>query len=114
MTPMTPMNRTDVTELIVTTRLQRGITWAAIAEAVGRSKEWVTAACLGQMALSSEQAAAVVGLLDLPPEDANTSGGELRVVVVHLRVSLVGASRRGGRAGQTWRGRRGGERHRCC
>jgi len=64
------MNRTDVTELIVTSRIRKGISWASIAEAVGLSKEWTTAACLGQMTMSAEQAAIVVSLLDLPDEAA--------------------------------------------
>jgi cyanate lyase len=32
---------------------------------VGLSKEWVTAACLGQMTLNSEQAALVGAIFDL-------------------------------------------------
>jgi cyanate lyase len=62
------MNRADVTELIVAARLRQGRTWAEVAETVGASKEWVTAACLGQMALTKEQAATVVELFDLPGE----------------------------------------------
>jgi cyanate lyase len=62
------MDRNDVTELIVTTRLSKGLKWSEVAEAVGSSKEWVTAACLGQMAFSTTQAQAVVELLELPQE----------------------------------------------
>ena len=62
------MNRADVTELIVAARLRQGRSWAEVAEAVGASKEWVTAACLGQMALSEAQAAIIVDLFDLPGE----------------------------------------------
>jgi cyanate lyase len=62
------MNRADVTELIVTARLRQGRSWAEVADAVGASKEWVTAACLGQMAMSETQAAVVVELFDLPGE----------------------------------------------
>jgi cyanate lyase len=62
------MNRADVTELIVTARLRQGRTWAEVADAVGASKEWVTAACLGQMAMSEAQATVVVELFDLPGE----------------------------------------------
>jgi cyanate lyase len=36
---------------------------------VGLSKEWVTAACLGQMTLSPEQAAVVGQVFDLSEED---------------------------------------------
>jgi cyanate lyase len=59
------MNRNDVTEQIVATRIAKGITWASVAEAVGTSKEWATAACLGQMALSEAQAATVGALFEL-------------------------------------------------
>jgi cyanate lyase len=59
------MNRNDVTEQIVATRIAKGITWASVAEAVGASKEWATAACLGQMALTEAQAATVGALFEL-------------------------------------------------
>ncbi|MBL8485362.1 MAG: cyanase [Rhodocyclaceae bacterium] len=62
------MNRNDVTEMIVTARLRKGIKWAELAERVGKSKEWTTAALLGQMTLNAEQAAAVGLALDLPEE----------------------------------------------
>jgi cyanate lyase len=66
---MKPMTREDVTELIVMARIKKGLTWAKLAEAVGQSKEWTTAALLGQMQLSKEQAETVGKLLDLS-EDA--------------------------------------------
>lgn len=62
------MSRAEVTELIVTRRLEKKLSWAAIAEAVGQSKEWTTAALLGQMTLTEEQAVAAARLLDLPAD----------------------------------------------
>lgn len=62
------MNRNDVTELIVLTRLKKGLQWSELAEVLGQSKEWSTAALLGQMALSREQAEAVGKTLDLPDD----------------------------------------------
>ena len=62
------MDRNDVTELIVTTRLSKGLKWSDVADAVGYSKEWVTAACLGQMAFSATQAQTVAELFELPAE----------------------------------------------
>jgi cyanate lyase len=50
------MNRYDVTEKIIATKVQKGITWAQVAEKVGESKEWTTALCLGQMTANAEQA----------------------------------------------------------
>src|SRR3954471_5097798 len=63
-----PMSRNDVTELIVMSRLKKGLTWAKIAKAVGQSKEWTTAALLGQMQMTKEQAETAAKLLDLPPD----------------------------------------------
>jgi cyanate lyase len=65
------VNRNDVTELIVTTRIAKGLPWAEVAQAVGASKEWTTAACLGQMAMTAEQAETVTKLFDLPAEAVN-------------------------------------------
>ncbi|RBL82599.1 cyanase [Streptomyces cavourensis] len=62
------MSRAEVTELVVTRRLEKKLSWAAIAEAVGQSKEWTTAALLGQMTLTEEQALAAARVLDLPAD----------------------------------------------
>ena len=61
-----PMKRTDVTELVVMQKLKKGLSWAKIAKAVGSSKEWTTAALLGQMQMTKEQAEAAGKLLGLP------------------------------------------------
>ena len=61
-----PMTRADVTELVVMSRLKKGLTWAKIAKVLGASKEWTTAALLGQMQLTKEQAEAASKLLGLP------------------------------------------------
>ena len=53
-------SRNDVTEMIVAAKVSKGLKWEEVAAKVGLSKEWVTAACLGQMALSAEQAATVM------------------------------------------------------
>ena len=65
---MKPMQRTDVTDLIVFRRIKQGIKWAEVAKKVGASKEWTTAACLGQMQMTKKQAEAVGKLFDLPEE----------------------------------------------
>jgi cyanate lyase len=62
------MNRNEVTELIITQKLAKGMKWEDIAKAVGQSKEWTTAGCMGQMTFSAEEAAAVGKLLELPAE----------------------------------------------
>jgi cyanate lyase len=63
------MNRNDVTEKIITAKVASGITWAEVAARVGRSKEWTTAACLGQMTLDDEQARVIGGLFGLTGEE---------------------------------------------
>ena len=65
---MSITNRTQVTELIVMTRIKKGLSWAKIAKAVGQSKEWTTAALLGQMQMTKQQAKAAGKLLDLPAD----------------------------------------------
>jgi len=62
------MTRTDVTEMIVMARLKKGLTWAKLAKAIGQSKEWTTAALLGQMQMTREQAEKIGKLLALPPD----------------------------------------------
>lgn len=62
------MNREEVTDLIVTQKIKKKLTWAQLAEVVGHSKEWSTAALLGQMTLTEAQAKAVGAALDLPQE----------------------------------------------
>ena len=62
------MNRNDVTELIIETKVRQGITWAQVAERVGLSKEWVTAGCLGQMTFTAAQAGVVGEVFELPDE----------------------------------------------
>ena len=63
------MTRDDVTALILAAKLKKKLSWAQLAEVVGFSKEWSTAALLGQMTLTEAQAKAVGEALDLP-EDA--------------------------------------------
>ena len=63
------MNRLDVTEKIISTKVSKGIQWADVAKAVGLSKEWVTAACLGQMTLDAAQAETVGELFGLTADE---------------------------------------------
>src|SRR3954468_18054107 len=62
------MNRAQVTELVVMARIKKGLSWAKIAKAVGQSKEWTTAALLGQMQMTKQQSQAAGKLLGLPPD----------------------------------------------
>ncbi|HZQ72140.1 MAG TPA: cyanase [Burkholderiales bacterium] len=62
------MKRQDVTDLIAFRKVAMGIKWAEVAKKVGQSKEWTTAACLGQMQMTKKQAEAVGRIFDLPQE----------------------------------------------
>jgi cyanate lyase len=63
-----PMTREDVTDLIYAAKIANGIKWADVAQKVGLSKEWTTAACLGQMTLNAEQAKIITEIFALPSE----------------------------------------------
>src|ERR1700757_3843127 len=62
------MKRQEVTDLIAFRRITKGIKWTEVAKKVGASKEWTTAACLGQMQMTKKQAEAVGKIFDLPEE----------------------------------------------
>ena len=62
------MQRTEVTELILAAKHKKGLKWADIAKKIGLSKEWTTAALMGQMTLDKKQATTIGKLLNLPPE----------------------------------------------
>ncbi len=64
------MNRAQATERILAAKKEKGLTFEAIARAVGKHKVWVTSALLGQSTMSAEQAHRVVSLLGLEPEVA--------------------------------------------
>ena len=63
------MNRMDVTEKIIGTKVARGLQWSDIAQAVGQSKEWTTALCLGQMTATPAQAQVLGELFGLSDEE---------------------------------------------
>jgi cyanate lyase len=64
------MTRTEATDLILAAKQKKGLTFEAIAKAVGRHKVWVTSALLGQAPMSAEEAEKAVGALGLSPDVA--------------------------------------------
>lgn len=66
--PAKPMTREDVTDLIYSAKVQKGIKWADVAKKLKLSKEWTTAACLGQMTLTAAQAETIGKIFGLPKE----------------------------------------------
>ena len=63
------MDRNEVTQKIVAAKVRNKLTWRGIAEKIGQSKEWTTAALLGQMTLDVKQAAVARELFDLTDEE---------------------------------------------
>jgi cyanate lyase len=63
------MNRNDVTEKIISTKVSKGIKWEEVARKVKLSKEWTTAACLGQMTLDEKQAKIIGKIFGLNAEE---------------------------------------------
>lgn len=61
-------SREEVTELILAAKVRKGIKWKDVAETIGLSKEWTTAACLGQMTLDKTQAEKLGQLFELSDE----------------------------------------------
>ena len=62
------MTRAELTEKIVRIRIEQGLTWSELAGlATGLSKEYVTAALLGQMTLPAQAAEAIGDRLGLEP-----------------------------------------------
>jgi cyanate lyase len=63
------MSRDEVVRKIVDTKVSKGLKWSDLAVKLGLSKEWATAACLGQMTLNAEQAIVVGEFFGLTEED---------------------------------------------
>ncbi len=61
-------SREQVTEMIISSKVIKGIKWADVADAIGLSKEWTTAGCLGQMTFTKEQAEKIGSIFDLSDE----------------------------------------------
>ncbi|WP_104484135.1 cyanase [Acinetobacter indicus] len=63
-------HRQQVTDMILSAKVLNNIQWSSVAQEIGLSKEWVTAACLGQMALNKEQAEKIGQIFNLSDEAA--------------------------------------------
>ncbi len=57
------MTRSEVTERIIEAKRQKGLSFKALAEKVGRSEVWTTAALLGQMGMGEAEARAAAQAL---------------------------------------------------
>ena len=63
------MDRQEVTKKILSAKVKNKMTWAQIADKIGNSKEWTTAAMLGQMTFSAQQASVAKELFSLTDEE---------------------------------------------
>ncbi len=63
------MTRPELTEKISAIKRKKGLSWAQLAKEVGRSPVWTTAALLGQMPMSKEEAQKAAKVLDLQEEE---------------------------------------------
>jgi cyanate lyase len=59
------MEKATMTAAILEAKTLKGLSWARVAEAAGLSEIYTTSACLGENALSREEAERVGALLDL-------------------------------------------------
>ena len=62
------MDREDVTDAVIAAKRKAGVSWKQLADAVGQSPVWTTAALLGQMQMTAGEAAAAGRLLGLDAE----------------------------------------------
>ena len=63
------MDRNEVTRKILSAKVKGGMKWGDIAAKIGSSKEWTTAALLGQMTFSLAQATVAKDLFGLTDEE---------------------------------------------
>ncbi len=64
------MKKIDVTEMIMEKKRASGMTWSAIAEAIGMSEVFTTSACLGMNSMPRDKADILTTTLGLPQEAA--------------------------------------------
>ena len=59
------MSKEDMTDLIVTAKKAKSLTWSAIANKLNVGETWITSACLGMNSVSEEIAKDLCDLLEL-------------------------------------------------
>lgn len=77
-TPLPALTRTDAATAVLAAKKRLGLSWAAIATAVGNSTEWTTSALLGQQTMDEKQAGAAARVLEL--DDAVVTALQLNPV----------------------------------
>ncbi|MBB6446293.1 cyanase [Bacillus benzoevorans] len=64
------MRTIQVQEMILEAKKEKGLTFSRIAETIGRSEVWTTAALMGQHTMDEKEAKEVIDLLELPEDVA--------------------------------------------
>jgi cyanate lyase len=59
------LSKKEAAQAVLAAKIRLGLTWAQLAEAVGRPVAWTTSALLGQQPMTADQAKAAGSLLDL-------------------------------------------------
>lgn len=77
------MRRDDATELLLEAKHDRGLSFTAVAAAVGRHRVWVTAAMLGQASMDEAEAEALLEVLGM--------GGDSGLKAALLECPMKGA-----------------------
>ena len=62
------MDKLLMTETIVATKIEKGLSWEQMGKDLGMSPVWLTSACLGMNSAPSEKAQAIAEYLGLGPE----------------------------------------------
>lgn len=64
----TSMTKLDMTRTVLEAKKQKGLSWEALAQKVGKSELWVASCCYGENSMTPDTAAALCAALDLPEE----------------------------------------------
>ncbi|MES1190782.1 MAG: cyanase [Steroidobacter sp.] len=62
------MKKSALIELIAQAKMNKNLTWEAIAKGIGMSPVWTTSVCMGMNSATAEKASALCELLGLPSE----------------------------------------------
>jgi len=65
------MNKQTMTDVIISAKASKGVTWESMGAELGLSPVWLASACLGMNSATEEQAKAIVAYLALDAEVAS-------------------------------------------
>ena len=64
------MDKQMMTDIIVSTKVEKGLTWETMGKELGMSPVWLASACLGMNSAPADKAEAIASYLELPAEVA--------------------------------------------